>query len=67
MCDRSNVMLNRESSLSLKLVVTVVIIVGVDIFIGVFNIWVSSHILKLYKCKPKLQLRGNGNDVAYAD
>ena len=38
MCDRSDVMINRESSLSLKVVITVVIIVVVAIFIGVFNI-----------------------------
>ena len=38
MCDRTDMMINRESSLSLKVVVTVFIIGVVAIFIGVFNV-----------------------------
>ena len=38
MCDIADVMLTREFSLLLKVVVTVVIIVVVAIFIGVFDI-----------------------------
>ena len=39
MCDGTDVMLNKESSLSLKVVVTVVVIIVVAIFIGVLNIF----------------------------
>ena len=38
MCDRVYVMLNKETSLPLKVAVTVVVIDSVAIFIGVLNI-----------------------------
>ena len=44
MCDRTDVMLNKESLLSLKVVVTIFVIVVVAICIGILNIWFSSNV-----------------------
>ena len=44
MCDGIDIILNKESLLSLKVVVAVVVIVAVAIFTGVLNIWFSSNV-----------------------
>ena len=43
-CDRIDIMLNKEYSLSLKVIFTVVVIAFVAIFMGVLNIWFSSNV-----------------------
>ena len=45
MCDRIDVILNMESLLPLKVVITVVVIVIIVIFICVLNIWSSSNVV----------------------
>ena len=59
MCDGTDVILNKESSLSLKVIV-------VDIFICVLNTWLSSNVGNT-QCVPYLKPRDNDNDCSFAD